>query len=355
MKLLTRTLKITRILGKTLSQALFLLVLMLGISEVAVRQEKVQAFLPFPSLNSRHLHLERQWSRLERLAKSGVKIDCIALGNSMVLNGFDPQVFVQSYASHTDEELHCFNFGVDAMTPVSASALAEILIETYQPQILIFGTDARDFAIDRDAEETIIISEMAWIQYRLGSFSLEGWLVEHAYLYRYRYSIADTLMFALDRRIDSPENLYGFEPFETEFAVDVPPDPKDEEYHVQYYYRVLKNYTVQPENTDALQQLLAWQGNGTTIVVVEMPVPATYFYFFDNPTSDYNSFIDALRSTTTDHKVLLLETSSLDLIPDDGWVDYSHVNRKGSLLFSGWLGNQIGKATAEGKFSARNP
>jgi hypothetical protein len=68
--------------------------------------------------------------------------------------------------------LSCFNFGVDALTPVSAAYLAQILVDTYHPKLLIFGTDARDFAIDRQSEETTVIADMAWVQYRLGKFNI---------------------------------------------------------------------------------------------------------------------------------------------------------------------------------------
>jgi hypothetical protein len=31
------------------------------------------------------------------------------------------------------------------------------------------------------------------------------------------------------------------------------------------------------------------------------------------------------------------------MIPDDGWVDYSHLNVDGADVFSAWLGGQIGE------------
>jgi hypothetical protein len=46
---------------------------------------------------------------------------------------------------------------------------------------------------------------------------------------------------------------------------------------------------------------------------------------------------------------LFLETTRLDLIPDDGWADYSHLNSKGAVIFSKWLGKQLGKAVMDGQ------
>jgi hypothetical protein len=324
------------------------------IGEIVMRQGWVQNRLDTPTLNGRHRHLERQWHRLETLTESGININCIALGNSMVLNGFDPQIFAQSFQSQSGEEISCFNFGVDALTPVAAGALAQILVETYQPQLLIFGTDARDFAIPEDSEETTVFMDNAWLQYRLGLFNLEGWLVDHSLLYRYRYRLADLVHLSTKQRIETFENKYGFEPLDTVADVTVPPDSNNDAYHIQYYYRVLGNYSIQQENKDALAQILEEKAH-TAVVVVEMPVPDTYFNFFDTPTSDYQAFLDTLKAVTGDYQVLFLETTSQDLIPNDGWFDYSHVNNKGATLFSLWLGEQIGRSVVDGLITGFTP
>lgn len=351
----SHTLDIKRPFGQTLILALLILSLIMGAGEITVRQQKVQAYLAVPSMDTRHKLLNRQWHRLETLTKSGVQIQCIALGNSMVLNGFDPQIFSQNFTIQSAREINCFNFGVDGLTPISAAALARILIETYHPQLLIFGTDARDYAVAPDAQEATVIMDMDWIQYRLGNFNIPGWLVDHSYLYRYRYSLADLLSLTINRTREPITNQYGFEPFETIFPVTIPPDPNDSSYHVQYYFRVLDNYAVRPENQAALVHILEKQDPDTTIVVVEMPVPDTYFYFFSDPLEDYNRFMHSIRTVTTEHQVLLFQTTTLHLIPDDGWMDYSHVNRKGSVLFSEWLGQQLGKAARDGKIGAFGP
>jgi hypothetical protein len=352
---LNHTLKVSPPIGKTLILASIMLSLLFGSGEVLIRQPFLQSFLTTPTLNTRHLHFEKQWNRLELLTSAGVEIQCIALGNSMVLNGFDPQIFDEVFFSKSGESITCFNFGVDALTPVSAAALARILIDTYKPRLLIFGTDARDFAIPPDSEETKVIADTDWIRYRLGNFSLEGWLIDHSYLYRYRYSLARLLALSINRGEIPVTNQYGFEPYDTIFPVDIPPDPNDGSYAIQYYYRILGNYSVRFENREALQNILTNQGSGTTIVVVEMPVPEMYFHFFDDPSVDYARFIEVLRSVTADYHALLLETTSLDLIPNDGWMDYSHVNRKGAMIFSTWLGEQLGQQFSDEKLPIAQP
>ena len=343
------TLSIKRPSIQTLMPVLLILAVLMGVSEVILRQQPIQAYLTPPSLNTSHRQLERQWHRLENLTKSGVQLQCIALGNSMILNGFEPQVFSQSFYEQTGQELHCFNFGVDALTPVSANGLAQVLIDTYRPQLLIFGTDARDYAVNPDMEETTVISEMAWLQYRLGSFNLTGWLLEHSYLYRYRYSLVDLMRLSINRKSEPLINQYGFEAYDATLNVTTPPDPNDNSFGVQYYYKTLDRYTVRTENQQALAGILARQSESTTLLVIAMPVPDTYFYFFDNPSDDYNQFINALKATTANYNVLFLETAHLQLIPNDGWADYSHLNNKGAVIFSKWLGKHLGKAVLDGR------
>jgi hypothetical protein len=187
------TLQLTTPFGRTLILVLPLLCILILAGEVIIRHPLIYSKLKTPSLNSRHYHIERQWYRLQELTRTGIEIDCIALGNSMTVSSFDPILFSQNFQSETGIELSCFNFGVDALTPVSAAYLAQILTKTYQPELLIFGTDARDFAITRDSEETSVIADLAWVPCRLRHFSLEGWLVDHSHLYQYRRTRVDLL------------------------------------------------------------------------------------------------------------------------------------------------------------------
>jgi hypothetical protein len=350
-----RTLHLTKVTGRTLILTLPLLALLFSIGEAALRKHQVQAYLPTPSLNSRHRHFERQWHRLATYANSGNQIECIALGNSMVLNGFDPQIFSQNFYQASGWGILCFNFGVDALTPVSAAALANILVDTYHPQLLIFGTDARDFAISRESEETKVITDTVWVQYRLGNFSVEGWVVEHSYLYRYRRAIANLIRLDLGQIDDINRYPYGFEPVDLVADIITPPDPDDDAYHIQYYYSVLNQYHIQGENREALAQILSLKEKGPTVVVVEMPVPDTYLSFFANPETDYLTFMKVLSDVTNDRDVFLLETTREDLIPDDGWADYSHVNSKGAKIFSGWVGQQLGHAYVNGQIQVSFP
>jgi hypothetical protein len=319
--------------------------LLLAIGEVILRTDMVQARLTAPSIGSRHWHLARQVHRLETMARKEGAPDCLFLGNSMVWRGIDVEAFQTAYEQTTGEPIRCFNFGVDALTAAGAGPLAQLLVEQYRPKLLIFGTDARDFSTPIDSEETQVILETPWLQYRLGNWSLDGWLHEYSYVYRYRRHIREIMRFfyrdALRREPD--RGLDGFDSDDAVGAfVQEPPDPADSRQHIQYYYSRLSDYVIRSENLAALQQIVDQQTAGVRVLVVEMPVPETYMYFFGNDVADYEHFIDTMKVFLQDSQTPFWQTTPLGLIPDDGWVDYSHLNTAGARLFSSWLGHQVG-------------
>jgi hypothetical protein len=79
-----------------------------------------------------------------------------------------------------------------------------------------------------------------------------------------------------------------------------------------------------------------------------MPVPDTYYYFFGNGKDDYQRFIDQVNHLAEANEVQFWQTSPLQLIPDDGWVDYTHMNTTGARAFSQWLGQRVGERVNQG-------
>jgi hypothetical protein len=335
---------------------LLFLLLLVGGTEGIARTQFFQSRLTVPTLNSRHRQFEWQWYQLQQVAQADGSVECIALGNSMVLGGFDPLAFGRAYEEETGKTLRCFNFGVDAIPTMTAGALAQILMAEYHPRLLIYGMDARDLAVTRTDQDTTVILDMPWIRYRLGHFNLEGWLLEHSAYYRYRPLLRNLLHFQSRdtlRSYQEPElsvGRLGFDPNDTVADyVTQPPDPEATEYQIQYYYRLLSDYQIQPENRAGLEAVLALQQRPGQLLVVEMPVPDTYFYFFGDARADYATFTNFVNEATAGYGVPFWQTTPLGLIPDVGWMDYSHLNRKGASIFSTWLGHQVGQATRAGE------
>ena len=271
------------------------------------------------------------------------------VGSSMVDVGFDPESFEETYWQATGREIRCFNFGIDASSAASAAALTRIIIEDYHPRFIIFGTDPRDYAIPSTDRDPAAILGTPWIQYRQGRFSMEGWLLDNSYFYRYRQHLSRLLHFSFQETIWAETELSfpilpnGFTPLrKTNTRVHEPPNPEDTSYEVTYYSRIYATYTMLDENLTALETMLAYNEPDTQVIVIEMPVSDGLYYFFGQGIADYAQFIHGVTELTGRYQIPFWQTEPLDFIPDDGWSDYSHLNVTGAEVFSVWLGKQVG-------------
>jgi hypothetical protein len=327
---------------------LLFLLLLLAAGEALVRLHVFTARIMAPTLNTTHRQFEVQWQRLQDFAREKGRVDCIFLGNSMVVSGFDPLAFAAAYAAQTGEPLQCFNFGVDGIPAATAGALAKILMDQYQPRLLIYGIAARDMSVLRSDPDTTVLLDLPWLQNRLGNYNLEGWLLDHSALYRSRRLLLNLSRFTFRDTLrsyygtETPAAYLGYDPV-TEVAAEVatPPDPQSSVHLVQYYYGLLEDYKMQQENKAGLDMLLAQQRAPGQILVLEMPVPPTYFDFFTDPAAEYGAFLDYVQNATAQRGVPFWRAAPSDLIPAAGWKDYAHMNAAGAAVFSAWLGRKV--------------
>lgn len=342
------TLRLDGSFGKTLWFTFILLLFLVGIGEWFTRLEFFQSRLTPPRLGSRHSQLGYKLALLDAAQQNG-PVDCIAVGSSTVDVGFDPDSFQKAYQEVTGRDIRCFNFGIDASSSVSAAVLAGILIEDYHPRLLIFGTDARDYAVLREDRDTAVVLDTPWIKYRQGYFSLEGWLLDHSYLYRYRQHLSHLARLKLENTLWSHSEMNfelrsnGFNPIRTVATyINDPPDPEDDSFEVTYYTSIYSSYQMLDDNIAALESILAHESLGTEVIVVEMPVTDGLYHFFGKGETDYNRFIARVEALASLQQVPFWRTEPLDSIPDYGWSDYSHLNVTGAEIFSDWLGRQVG-------------
>lgn len=336
--------------------------MMAGTAEWVARLDIFQAYLTPPKMGSRHYQLGHKLSLLDAAIKKDGPIDCLVLGSSMVDLGFDPDAFRKSYRDRTGQDIRCFNFGIDASSVSSSAALAQILVEDYRPRLLIFGTDARDYAVPRDDPDAAVILESNWVRYRQADFSLDGWLTDHSFFYRYRQHLSRLVRLSFAGALRSETDIEyeilpnGFTPFTTVSTyINKPPAPDDDSFEVTYNTRIFSTYRILDDNLAALRQIMRHKGSDTQVIIVEMPIADGLYYFFGNGETDYQRFIDQVTKLSEEQGVNFWQTEPLDLIPDDGWVDYTHINTKGAKLFSTWLGEQVARAESKGEISARAP
>jgi hypothetical protein len=348
--------------SKTLWLTLILLLFFSGIAEWVVRLEFFQAHLTPPKMGSRHYQLGYKLTLLEAKIKKNRPVDCIMMGSSTVDVGFDPDAFQNAYQEIAGQDIHCFNFGIDASSAASTEALARILIKDYHPRLLILGTDARDYVVPPEDRDPAVILDTPWVKYRQGNFSLEGWLLDNSYLYRYRQHFSRLIRFDFEGtlRAQTEENFEilsnGFTPISiVSTYINDPPEPQDTSYEVTYYTRIYSSYQVLDENLAALERIMDYNRSGTQVIIVEMPVSDGLYYFFGKGETDYNRFIASVSELADLHQVPFWRTEPLDSIPDDGWSDYSHLNITGAKIFSAWLGGQVGEAEEWGTIEIFKP
>lgn len=351
-----RTLQLTGPRRSTLGLAAVLFALLLVLGEAVVRTDVFRAHVVSTSKGGRHDQFEHQLGRLEAVVAKDGPIDCIVLGNSMVWFGFDTEAFAQGYLRQANQHVRCYNFGVVAMPAAAAGAVAPILVGDYQPNLLIYGTSAQDYAISRATEDATVIMDMPWLKYRLGQFSIQGWFFASSRTYQYRDTVGRLLRFQdryllLAGNYASAKDNYGFVGKEAaRQPVSVPPDPRSEETSDKYLYQLLSGYEMLPENLVGLEQVMALNGPNLQVLIVEMPRPPMSLYFFGDGERDQQRFIDQVHGMAESRGIPFWQTSQPPLIPQEGWWDYSHLNTVGARVFGEWLGEQVGNAVVQRMF-----
>lgn len=331
-------------MGGTILLAIPFLLSLLGLLEWMVRQPSFQDRVAFPYMGSRHSQIGAKYARLLALEREVGHVDCIAIGSSTMDQAFNPIVFAAAYQEKTGQPIHCFNFAIDAIVPSANRQIAAILVEDFRPDLLIVGTDARDLAIEEDDQDVTVVTETPWVRYRSGQCDIRGWLMEYSYAYRYGWSVKQLLRGQITevlREEETPAVVLGQTPKEST-GVNIEAPAHEDEYLTAYYRERLGNYRILPENTTGLRQILNMNGASTRVILVEMPVPSAFFQFFGNPKADYNAFVTEVEQLTDESQVPFLRTLDLNVVPDHGWFDFSHVNTIGAGAFSEWLGDRIG-------------
>ena len=347
------TLHLNKTSNRTFWLTLVTLLVFIGMAEVVVRTELFQAPLTPPKLGSRHYQLGHKLALLDAEVNKNGPIDCIMTGSSMVDVGFNPVFFQNTYEETNGRKMRCFNLGIDASSAVSTAALAGILIEDYHPRLLIVGTDPRDYVLPLDDRDVTAIMDSPWMRYRLEDFSVDGWLTEISYLYRYRQHLSRLIRFNIkdtlwsDTRLNFPILPNGYTPIDkVNLKVEFPPDPQDTSYELTYYSRIYSSYEMLDVNLNALEEIMEYNEKSVQVIMVEMPVSDGLYYFFGNGEVDYDKFVAQVSELADLHQVPFWRTEPLDFIPDNGWSDYSHLNVNGAEIFSRWLGEQVGRLDA---------
>ncbi len=344
------SLRLTWPLGRTLGWALICLALLLTALEGLARFAADQDNIPLQSIGSGHRQFEIQVALLEKLVRQHGSVDCVFLGASGVHRAIDPVVFHEAFQVETGVPITCFNFGVRALNPATASLMAEIIAARYHPALIVYGVDIPGFFESAGEEAEEFLLDVPWVQYQLGSPSISGWLVEHSFALRYYMLVRNWMVHDFkteifpDIRRGFRTEIFGFRPT-TKEGIDVsqPPAP-DEKKRI---FEAMHGYEISPKQLQGLRRLLELRTQ-TQIVTFEVPVHRTFMYFFDSGEANYQEKLSEIEDVINEAGVPFWNTWHVVELPDELWLDRNHLNPDGAQIFTAWLAGQIGLAVEQG-------
>jgi len=353
-----KSLAITRPWGRTALLAVLILAVLLIAIEGLFRLEGIQQRFELRSYGNYHYFFEIKWFQLERYVEEHGGVDVIFMGSSLVNAGIVPERFFQAYTKITGEEnLRVFNFGIEGMTIQPNAVVAKLLIETYQPQVLIFGTEIRDYY----SKNGVVVAERFlsnnWVRYRNGDFNLWGWLAEHSEAYPYYlatrnwltwkyYDHFTTIMDRIDKMMpDGYDIEHAANTFHTQ-----PPDPNNpEDKEVIDFFA---DYEIDESRLGNLQDFLdLGETYGVEIIFVEMPVAPTFFDYFQDGEDAHIEFVEVVSAIVTEAGKVFLPAPSEDLFAVRDRSDRVHLNKYGAPKFSRYLGEQLGEIALQEGFT----
>ena len=328
-----------------LIKLLFILGFTLVALEGLARTEFIQDKFQVASLGNYHYLFEVKWFQLERYVEKHGGVDVIFMGSSLVNSGIVPGEVNQAYVEMTGgEPLRIFNFGIEGMTIQPNSVVTELLIETYHPQAIIFGTEIRDYY----AKNGVVVAERFlsddWVQYRLGDFSVRGWMADNSTAYRYflayrnwmTWEFHDNHAIVLHRTAILKEDGYDVENrVATEHTLLPDPSNDEDREAIEFF----AGFEIDDGRLENLQTIIdLGKEHGVTIIFLEMPVVPTFYGYFERGEEEHVQFIEVISEIITSNGNVLIPSPPEDIFPEDGRSDRVHLNKFGAPVYSQYLG-----------------
>jgi hypothetical protein len=333
----------------------------IGTAELIVRSSVVQS----TSLNRNPLQKSNyspaidHLSRIELYVEENGAPDCIFFGSSLVRTGINTDLFEEAFRNASGEVIHCYNAGMDGSSLSSTLPIALLFAQKYQPTYIILGVQRNSFSVlqptpfsSSNAEDRL--DQNSWIQYQLGAFNIEGWVIDNSALYRtltdimLRWFPMDTPVVASQTSSVStrirPEvpritNIQGYSPL---------PGYRDTSPMVQPDFTPANSaLVVDPKDLAALDTFMLRANNDEfKLILVEMPVHST--------TDVLNQFMRQIEALARQNGIPFLSTDRLTPLPATAYADQIHLHISGSFMFSEWLGRTLGTAVGSNALTDAN-
>lgn len=353
------SLKIVRPRRFEIAYAAILFAILCVLAEVAARAPFVQARIPYQAYGMNHTQLELQINLLDKFVREKGAPDCLIFGSSQAFREVHTAVFEQAYEAASGEKVTCYNFGVTGSQIWTTSLMSRILIQRYQPRLVVIGTSFLDYTEGREYEIDERFEQNDWLKYQRGEFTLNGWLMEHSYAWR-----AITLLSyaaPANMRLSAIQNevkKWDGEIAESGYAMsDKSTDPNQpvDVTFVNSMRAEFGNFGISERHLSALEDIVTFsQQAGAQVLIVEMIYHPALLELKDGkgrPRADKErilAFIGSvnarLREIAARHNIHFLEFDPSLPIPETGWFDLYHLNIYGAEVFSQWLGERAAQA-----------
>ncbi len=303
----------------------------------------VQNFISIRSLGFQHYFFEIKWLTLEKFVQENYGIDVVFLGNSMVNTGVDIDSFNVHFGNITGITPRSFNFGLDGLNLTATSEVVKLLIENYSTNVIVFGTEARDFTRTEDVTYSVLFTRTPWLNYRLGRFSPYGWLVDHSAFLKiflnFRNWAQDDFQkqFTVIKhhwRVASQTGYVGDKNI-MDWTVPQPnfENPVELERKNQY-----KNFEFDDEKFQLLGDLIRYcTEHGVLVIILEMPITDQFYQYFSEPEVVKQEYEARVQATTENAGGLFITAPSLSVITPGGWANLNHMNIYGANNYSKYL------------------
>ncbi|GAP20367.1 hypothetical protein [Leptolinea tardivitalis] len=332
------TLKIKLPFGVLLIYCIVLFPVVLFILEILLRYTNLQANLPPSTLDQKINYPEMDVKYQEFEFQNKVNnFDCIFLGTSMVDYGISPSEINTFQLQTNIKRPNCFNFALEAVMPETSSIIAKAFINKYGIKTIILGISAIDFA--GKPYLTRKINNIPWLNYITGYPSFEGQIIDQSIVYRYFIALGkyrDTNYQNETHNLNLLINNYGQQIRQNENSVyRVSPNRSVE----------LPDYSLYQPDISGLKEFGEFQKQGIKIIVFEIPVHPNFLpYYVPQGEKGYEElFIRPIESILADENIPFIRSQPdvADIVSQNGWLDYSHLNEKGATEFSRWLALKI--------------
>jgi hypothetical protein len=184
-----------------------------------------------------------------------------------------------------------------------------------------------------------------WLRYRLGDYTLKGWLVDHSTALQTiltfrgwtRPDFVDSYLLNLRRVNLTRPN--GYEPETRQRQdIDVRPDPNSPV--DKPFFELYKDFQIDTNRLDDLQTILSQNDFGTQVFVTEIPVYFTFYDYFGGE-SFHQAYLQEITQYVNNSGAVFVTPIDPQLIPLDGRADRLHLNSAGAELYSKLLADSF--------------